>query len=430
MLYLYYKIPNLKKGALVIFLLTIIMGCKKETPQTVPILTTKTTTSITANSAVSGGDITNNGGSEITEKGICWSKNPNPTVTDNKISNGKGSEPFTSNITGLSGGTQYYVRAYAINATGTGYGSDVSFTSTATLATFTTPITSGEITDTSSIVSVTIQSNGGATITERGICWSLTDNPTINNNKIVAPISQSNQNNFYNITISKLNFESKYYIRAYAINSVGISYSSSINFTTLPKRLVDIDGNSYKTVRIGNQIWMADDLRVTKFSNGEKIPLTRTTLQKDTVIAYALNPYDTSNKIGAYYSHGVVLSKKQLAPKGYHIPTVTEFNNLIAYLGGTTAAATALKSGIVLRGSDGRLFGWGSSPYQQITNSSGFSMLQSNYYGYSSNDYPNLDAYLWCSDGKNTLKFIQGSNSLTISIWSSDIFHTIRCIKD
>ncbi len=92
------------------------------------ILTTDNITSITSTSAVSGGNITNDGGSPITARGVCWSTLQNPTIADNKTSDGTGTGSFTSNITGLTPSITYYVRAYATNSIGTNYGNDVSFT--------------------------------------------------------------------------------------------------------------------------------------------------------------------------------------------------------------------------------------------------------------------------------------------------------------
>ncbi|MCK4663388.1 MAG: PKD domain-containing protein [Bacteroidales bacterium] len=93
-----------------------------------PTVTTTAIISITSNSAVSGGNVTSDGGATVTAKGVCWSTNSNPTVSDNLTNDGSGTGTFVSNITGLTANTTYYVRAYATNSTGTGYGSEVSFT--------------------------------------------------------------------------------------------------------------------------------------------------------------------------------------------------------------------------------------------------------------------------------------------------------------
>ncbi len=94
---------------------------------TLPLVTTAEVTSITANTAVCGGNVTSDGGATVTA-GVCWSTSPNPTTTDNKTTNGSGTGNFTSNITGLAENTTYYVRAYATNSKGTAYGEEKSFT--------------------------------------------------------------------------------------------------------------------------------------------------------------------------------------------------------------------------------------------------------------------------------------------------------------
>ena len=95
---------------------------------TAPVLTTTVVTDITTNSASSGGNITSNGGTAVTARGVCWNTNGNPTIADSKTTDGSGTGSFTSSLTGLASCTKYYVRAYATNSTGTGYGSEVSFT--------------------------------------------------------------------------------------------------------------------------------------------------------------------------------------------------------------------------------------------------------------------------------------------------------------
>ena len=93
-----------------------------------PVLSTTSITSITSNSAVSGGNITANGGSAVTSRGVCWSTSPNPTIAlSTKTINGSGNGNFTSNITSLSAGNTYYVRAYAINNNGVSYGDQLIF---------------------------------------------------------------------------------------------------------------------------------------------------------------------------------------------------------------------------------------------------------------------------------------------------------------
>lgn len=114
----------------VLFIFTLVISCKKEEKISLPELTTTTTqvANITQSSAISGGNITSDGGTPITERGVCWSTKDNPTIADSKTSDGSGIGSFTSNLLGLSSNTTYYVRSYATNSQGTYYGSQVSFT--------------------------------------------------------------------------------------------------------------------------------------------------------------------------------------------------------------------------------------------------------------------------------------------------------------
>ena len=111
--------------------LIMTAGCSKksDTPAaTVPVLATSAPTSITETGATSGGNISSNGGASVIVSGICWSVSANPTVSDSKTIDGTVTGSFASVITGLTGNTLYYVRAYATNSVGTAYGDQKSFT--------------------------------------------------------------------------------------------------------------------------------------------------------------------------------------------------------------------------------------------------------------------------------------------------------------
>ncbi|MBC7124476.1 MAG: hypothetical protein H5T24_02515, partial [Bacteroidales bacterium] len=112
----------------------------EESQVTIPVLTTTTVTNITQTTASSGGAITDDGGADITAKGVVWSTSTSPTLDANNgfTSDGTGSTVFSSDLTGLTPGTTYYVRAYATNSAGTGYGNEVQFTTSST-APFTEP---------------------------------------------------------------------------------------------------------------------------------------------------------------------------------------------------------------------------------------------------------------------------------------------------
>jgi len=95
-----------------------------------PAVTTTIATSISATTAISGGNVISDSGATVTARGVCWSTSTNPEITDNHTSDGPGTGIFSSNITGLTVNTVYYMRAYATNSVGTTYGNEVSFTTT------------------------------------------------------------------------------------------------------------------------------------------------------------------------------------------------------------------------------------------------------------------------------------------------------------
>jgi hypothetical protein len=197
----------------------------------VPSLTTTSISSITNTAGTSGGTIINDGGSAITSKGVCWSTSPNPTVSlTTKTNNGTGTSTFTSNITGLSGSTTYYVRSYATNAAGTGYGNEVTFTtsSSSVILITTTPISGLACFNASSGGSIT--SDGGAAITARGVCWSTTTNPTTANSKTTNGTGTGT----FTSALTNLSANTTYYLRSYATNTSGTTYGSQITFSTPP----------------------------------------------------------------------------------------------------------------------------------------------------------------------------------------------------
>ncbi len=194
---------------------------------TLPTLTTDQATAISGTSATSGGKISTDGGSAITAKGICWSTNQNPTTADSKTIDGAGKTSFTSQLTGLTKGTTYYARAYATNSIGTAYGAQITFT-TLDIATITTSSIT-VLTDSSAVAGGVIVSNGGSTITTKGICWSVNATPTINDNVVL----NTSNNTTFTSEIKELDPATVYNVRAFATNSVGTAYGDVVSFKTL-----------------------------------------------------------------------------------------------------------------------------------------------------------------------------------------------------
>ncbi len=195
---------------------------------TLPLLTTNATSNITRTAASSGGDVYSDGASAVTERGICWGTSPNPTTANNKTINGSGMGSFTSNLTGLSAGVTYYVRAYAKNGVGTGYGNQQQFTTLApSLASLTTSAVSN-VQTTTATTGGDITNDGFSAVTERGVCWGTSPNPTTANSKL----ANGSGTGSYIINITGLTGGVTYYARAYAINGAGTAYGNQVTFTT------------------------------------------------------------------------------------------------------------------------------------------------------------------------------------------------------
>lgn len=112
-------------------LLLTLFSCQKDpitSDATEPTIITSAVTGIGTTSAVSGGIVTKDGNADIIEKGVCWGTSPKPTITNSHTNDGKGSSTYTSVLSNLVENTTYYVRSYATNSAGTGYGADITFT--------------------------------------------------------------------------------------------------------------------------------------------------------------------------------------------------------------------------------------------------------------------------------------------------------------
>lgn len=234
-----------------------LLSCKKDagngggnsnTPTT-PVVTTATAGTITATSLQIGGTVTADGGAPVTARGVCWNV-VTATIADPKTVDGAGLGSFTSSVTNLRPFTAYYVRAYATNSAGTGYGQDVIIVTPKEI-TLPTVVTNppGPVTDVSGSVSGEVMSDGNATVTGRGICWGTSQNPTISGNKIALGTGVGGF--FTNILGLPVNVT--YYVRAYATNSLGTSYGDQVSFTT-----AYVIGNLYQ----GGKIFYVDNTKL------------------------------------------------------------------------------------------------------------------------------------------------------------------------
>ena len=163
-------------------------------------------------------------------------------------------------------------------------------------------------------------------------------NPTLQNIRICLP---------------NLNPETRYYVRAFAINEAGISYGAELSFTTLTDlsgvkgTVTDIDGNSYKTISIGTQVWMTENLKTTRFNDGSTIPLVTdpviwSNLTTPGYCWYNNDEASYKNIYGALYNWYTVNTVK-LCPAGWHVPTDDEWILIESFLGGGDIAAIRMK---------------------------------------------------------------------------------------
>lgn len=193
----------------------------------VPMLSTAAITAVTGNAATGGGNVTGNGGAEVTARGVVYGTSAAPTTADSKTSDNKGTGEFVSLLSGLQGNTTYFVRAYATNSVGTGYGPEVSFKTLVDLPVVTTAAVTG-ITKVSAVSGGEATADGGAEVTEKGLVWGTNANPTISDNKIAGGAGLG----AFVSNLTGLTLNTSYHVRAFATNSAGTAYGPDIQFNT------------------------------------------------------------------------------------------------------------------------------------------------------------------------------------------------------
>jgi uncharacterized protein (TIGR02145 family) len=203
------------------------------------------------------------------------------------------------------------------------------------------------ITQTGAICGGNIVRDNGQAVTARGVCWSINPIPTITDNKTTDAAGIGS----YTSTINGLSAFTVYYVRAYATSSNGTVYGDVVSFKTAlaieTGTVSDFEGTVYKTVKIGTQWWMAENLKSTKYRNGDLIPnVSDNTLWKNSTTGaccdFAAIP-GNSVILGKLYNRFAIMDSRNLAPTGWHVATDAEWTTLIDYLGGQSVAGEKLR---------------------------------------------------------------------------------------
>jgi hypothetical protein len=239
---------NLKyKYFIVILLLAITSSCKKKQVRVI----TNSPTSVMSTNAISGGEVLDDGGQNILAYGVCWGTSSGPVLgTDNFTVDGSGVNAFTSKITKLKHKTTYYVRAYVKYSGGITYGNEYAFytppmiSSTVPIV-FSYAVSNVDTTNHILKLNAEIIHKGGSDVIEKGFVWNNKGGPSVSDFKIISN-SQSD------IFSAEFNFDmsTQYYLKAYAINSFGVSYGDEIKVKiekvkpkVVTQEIIEIDSN-------------------------------------------------------------------------------------------------------------------------------------------------------------------------------------------
>ena len=212
-------------------------------------------------------------------------------------------------------------------------------------------VTTASITNISSTSATTggeVTSDGGGSIAARGACFGPTPAPTISDSKTTDGTGLGN----FVSNLSGLAQGTNYYVRAYATNEEGTAYGEERSFFTegnsTTGTVTDIDGNTYQTVKIGDQWWMAENLKVTHYRNGNPI----VNLASNPSLCPTSTPlcasYDYNDgyipAYGLLYNAHAVNDPRNIAPLGWHVPADSEWRTLIVFLGDSLVAGGKLKT--------------------------------------------------------------------------------------
>ncbi len=412
---------------------------------TAPVVATESASVL----GVCQGNVTSDGGLEVTERGFCYSTYPNPTIYDNYIAAGSGTGTYTATLPDLVIGTTYYVKAYATNNLGTTYGEQMSFTHYV-LPTVTTSAVSNIVTtiSTSATCGGNVTTDGGTTVTARGICWSSSHNPIISDNKTTDGTGTGSFTSY----ITELSGNTTYYVRAYATSAAGTAYGNEVSFTTpdcgMGVTVTDKSGNTYNTVQIGQQCWMKENLRTKKYADNTSI--SNGSSNSSSTIAYWYYPYNSSTNetiYGLWYNWKAVMENSSsssanpsgvqgICPTGWHVPSYAEWTQLTNYVSSQSQYQCNSNSTYIAKALASET-GWKSSTNtcavgnnSSNNNATGFCALPV----YNSGEFGNTAGF-WSASAYNsseaTMMSINASSAVVSFVrLSKSGTGSVRCVKD
>ena len=282
------------------------------------------------------------------------------------------------------------------------------------------------LTSTSVTTGGSVTSDGGSIILARGICWGENIDPTLSDN---YTSDGKGGGSFYS-SIVGLTDGTDYYIRAYATNIAGTSFGNEFRVIT---PLTDIDGNVYNTIIIGDQVWMTQNLKTTRFYDNSKIPQISdnsawANLSTPGYCWYGNDEYANGPLFGALYNWFAVNTYK-LCPSGWHIPSEKEWITLTYYLGGDSIASGKLKE----VGGDH----W-SSPNAAASNEFGFTALPGGYRtGLAAGSFRTKKYYGWWWTATETDDIGARARLMTYDVGEiaagtrlKNNGYSVRCVKD
>jgi uncharacterized protein (TIGR02145 family) len=308
-----------------------------------------------------------------------------------------------------------------------------------------------EVTATTATIEGEVISDGGSPIKSRGVCWSEIEGLV----GTEEPNEKAGIGTFTNI-INHLTVNTKYYVRAYATNSVGTIYGGSISFITKYPVIFnpnltygtvsDIEDNEYKTLSIGtgtkgSQVWMAENLKTTKFNDGTAIPLVTDNSVwiglSTPAYCWPWNDEEVSkNPYGALYN-GYTIATGKLCPTGWHVPTDAEWHQFILFLD-PDAILDRIESNLA----GGKIKEIGTTHWTQpnigATNESGFTALpvghRGNFGDFSSegliavwwSSTENGTDYMWARSVIFEQSFVHRGEGADTKIKG----FSVRCLKD